>query len=150
MSQTLIAAQRSNSIFISRELVDKFESSDNFLRIEESIIKRERLYKGAALDRGGKYTWQELNEYLGFFEEIATYKAMGGLDLHTIDVLFGAHVLEAYLDADIRDYVLELRTSGSQPRALIGFQHLAEEVILIPERATQISAYKTEFLKWGF
>lgn len=148
LQETLETTRHAAKISLARSLFDELGKSKIYHDIERSIINREKLYIGREETRGGKYDWEELNSYFGFFEQIGYYYRVDAFDLDVIDVLFGGAIIEAYLDDDVRDYVTEMRTDGGQPTAFKEFQRVAEELIKLPSRESHVKKYAHDFTHW--
>jgi len=116
---------------LARELTQQFyQGNDIYKEIRVSVDKCETLYK----NWGGKYTYDQINQYLGFFDDIGFYEKNKILDNKIIDQLFGAHILEAYEKAELRKYIDDLRRNNNQPQAFEEFDALAKKLEEIPER----------------
>jgi len=96
-----------------------------------AIEKCRKLYKGYY--KGGIFSYDEINSYLGFFDDLGFFNEKGALDLETIKQLFGASVIEAYEYNELRRYVNELQKNAKQPSAFRNFQILAKKLEEIPE-----------------
>lgn len=140
-------ARRAESISLARNLYSEYSKNELFLKIEKSIVNEEILY-GEHSGKNGKYNWQEINLYLGFFEEIGFFYRIDAFDISVVDFYFGGRIIKAYLDDDVRAYVIEARRNGRQPAALEEFQRVAERLSDLPHRAAYIEEHATGYKRW--
>ncbi len=121
-------------IHLARELVKDFYAEDakTFRTMRTAIESCQPLYSG--FGKGGKFTNDEINTYLGFFDDIGFYYREGALDLPIINQQFGAYIIEANEYEEVRKYIRELQANAKQKAAFIHFQTLAEALEKIPDR----------------
>lgn len=127
-------SQKVEKIHLARELIKDFYADDakTFREIRTAVESCNPLYLG--FKKGGKFNNDEINRYLGFFDDVGFYYRQGVLDLDIIDQQFGAYIIEASEYAELRRYVKELQENAKQKTAFVHFQFLAEALERIPER----------------
>jgi hypothetical protein len=109
-SKTLTNTNRIEQIHLLRDLNAEFSGKDSdpaFKRIRTGITSCQRLYSGdLGLARPpqsqAKYDYDQINRYLGLFDEIGFYQSQRALELSQIDHLFGAVIIEAYEYKELR------------------------------------------------
>jgi hypothetical protein len=124
-------------IRLIHELSNRFygkESDQVYRNIRTSIESCEKLYKSW----GGKFSHDEINIYLGFFEDLGFYNAKGLLDVDVINHMFGAYIIEAYEYNEIRRYIEEFQRNTKQKSAFSNFGILAKKLEEIPERKDEV------------
>lgn len=118
-----------------RDLHKQFYFENPLFRdIRMSTESCQKLYRSW----GGKFNYEQINRYLGFFDGLGFYHREGILDLRIIDQMFGAYIIEAYEYNELRKYVELLQTNTKQKEALADFQALARKLEEIPERKEMI------------
>ena len=127
-------SQKVEKIHLARELVTDFydEDAKTFKALRTSIESCEQLYK--EYKKGGNFSNDEINSYLGFFDDIGFYYREGALDLPIIDQHFGAYIIEANEYHELRRYIQELQSNAKQKTAFANFQALSEALERLPER----------------
>jgi len=149
LQETLKITRYTNRVNLTHNLYNEFKGESLYRKIEDSIVRGETLYIGLDGTLDGKYTYDEINSFLGFFELLGLYHKMEVLELFYIDYLFGGVILEAYLDGDIMRYVHEIRMEGGQSTVFIEFQNIAEKLIKKPSRASHVKKYARDgFTEW--
>ena|SRR5215475_11288473 len=116
-----------------RELAAEFYSGkdDNVFReLRAAVESCEKLYRSW----DGKYCHDQINRYLGFFDDVGFYWRKGVLEVDIIDHLFGAYVIEAFEYDELRKYVSELRRTTRQETAFADFEALARNLEDLPHR----------------
>lgn len=73
----------------------------------------------------GPLTDREVDEYVGFWEELGLYYSMGLVDVELIDEIFGDSILECYEDKDIMRSVGAARGEEKDPTYFVHFENLA-------------------------
>ena len=76
-----------------------------YIHLRTSIESCEKLYKSW----GGKFSHDEINRYIGFFEDLGFYLENEILDIKLINHMFGAYIIEAYEYNEIRRYIEEFK-----------------------------------------
>lgn len=127
-------SQKVEKVRLARELVKEFYEEDaiTFRKMRTAIESCEQLYIG--FKKGGKFSNDEINRYLGFFDDVGFYYREGALDLTIINQQFGAYIIEAREYDELRRYVKELQDNAKQKTAFIHFQALSDALEKIPER----------------
>jgi hypothetical protein len=87
---------------------------------------------------GGKFNHDEINLYLGFFDDIGFYNEKGVLDIDVINQLFGSYIIEAYEYKEINKYIDELQKNTKQKNAFKNFRSLAKKLTSAPERRGEV------------
>ena len=113
-----------------------------YKKIEDAIVDCKCLYD----EYGGKFSYQDINAYLGFLDTIGYYNKKGLLDKEIIDELFGGYIIEAYVYEEIEKYIRQIQDpqQGGQETALIYFQHIAKELLKYPHRVKHAELYKKD------
>ena len=127
-------SQKVEKIHLARELVKEFYAEDAiiFRELRTAVESCSQLYLG--YKKGGKFNNDEINRYLGFFDDIGFYYRQGVLDLDIIDQQFGAYIIEANEYAELRRYINELQENAKQQSAFNNFRFLAEALEKLPGR----------------
>lgn len=146
--ETLKASRQSTSALIASNLVNKWDSNKIYGDVEIVISQKSLLYNGLSHNTKDQYGWKTINYYMNFLEEISFYHTQGVLDLHSVDILFGAVFVEAYLNGEIRDYVAKLRHNGGQKTAYLLFETTAQRISDLPSRAQHVIAHREDFRYW--
>lgn len=90
----------------------------------------------------GKYNYEQINAYLGFFESLGFLYENKIVDLKTIDHFFGSVILEAHTYPEIEEYI-NLYKTGPQKGAFEKFTLLANALINnVPGRKKQAQEIK--------
>ncbi len=124
---------------LSLELVKDFYHGDPVYRkIRTAIESCRPLYLYKAPNKA--FTHDEMNIYLGFFEDLGFFLRQGVITVETIDHLVGAYLIEAFEYPDIRKYIDDLRREMQDPEAFREFEELAKRIENNPARKRQIEA----------
>lgn len=83
---------------------------------------RGKLEKGEVLDEG------EIEDYIGFFEEVGLFTDRGYVDEELIDEIFGDYIIDAYQDKRIMQHVAGVRTESRDKTYFIYFERLGEKL----------------------
>ena len=109
-------------IRLAKELSADFYVKEGVYReMRNAIESCAPLYKSW----GGKFDHDDINRYLGFFEDIGYYTNSGFLSTDIVGHLYGAYIIEAHEYPEIRRYVDLLRKNARQPTAFQQFEKLA-------------------------
>lgn len=120
--KTLDITNKIEMVRLAREMTKEFYSDDPIFRdIRMAIESKKKLYKG----HGGKFDHDQINRYLGFFDDLGFYCRIGSLTEDIINQLFGAYIIEAYLYPPIKEYMRVLRVDMEHKNAFADFEHLA-------------------------
>jgi hypothetical protein len=112
-------------IRLAKELSADFYVKDGTYReLRNAIESCQPLYKSW----GGRFDHDDINRYLGFFEDIGYYTRSGFLSKDIVGHLYGAYIIEAYEYPEIKRYVALLRKNAAQPTAFEQFEKLAMEL----------------------
>ena len=128
------------AVRLARELASSFYFNDQlYQRVRNSIEACQKLYK----PNGGPYSHDDINKYLGFFEDLGYYQKHGLLDDEIIAHFYGAYLIEAYEYPELKDYIARLRTNARQPNAFIEFERVAVEMEKDPQFAELVKVLPT-------
>lgn len=121
----VLREQRSvEQLLLVRKLTDNFYENEIFAKIRSSIDQCEPIYFGF----GGRYTHDQINRYLGFYEDLGFYSNQKGfIDIDVVSHAFGAHLVEAYSYPEMRKYVTMIQSH--QPEAFTEFDTLYERLL---------------------
>ena len=84
---------------------------------------------------GGKFDHDDINRYLGFFEDVGYYYKNGSLTRDIAGHLYGAYIIEAYEYPEIKKYIALSRSNAKQPHAFEDFETLAKDLEADPKFA---------------
>jgi hypothetical protein len=79
--QTLNVTKGVAEINLGRDLVQQYFDNEKFQEIAKAINDCKVIYKGD----GGAFTYQDINEFLGFFDELGLYHRRKALDYEIVD-----------------------------------------------------------------
>lgn len=114
----------SEQIFLMRNLSEGFYSNELYAQIRSAIDRCETLYLG----NGGPYSHDEINRYLGFFEDIGFYAIKKNfIDIDLIGHTFGAHLVEAHEYPELKKYITDLRSH--QPLAFTEYEAVFKRIV---------------------
>jgi hypothetical protein len=123
--QTQAALRQVESFRLARELSTEFYFREPLYKdVRNAIEACSRLYRSW----GGNFNHDDMNKYLGFFEDIGYFQKHGFLDNDLIGHFYGAYVVEAYAHPHVKLYIEKLRTTAKQPTAFNQFERLAKEL----------------------
>jgi hypothetical protein len=112
-------------IRLAKELSgDFYVKTGTYRDLRNAIESCAPLYKSW----GGTFDHDDINRYLGFFEDIGYYTKKGFLTIDIVGHLYGAYVIEAYEYPEIKRYIGLLRNNAGQPTAFEQFEFLAKEL----------------------
>jgi len=125
-SKTLETTKQIEMVHLARELTAEFftdhDSAPLYERIRTTIESCGRIYKS----NGGAFDNDQVNRYLGFFDDLGFYYRRGALDEESINQIFGAYIIEAYEYEELQKYIAELQRNANQQKAFVEFQALGE------------------------
>lgn len=126
---------KSQQIAVFRELVKDFYHGDPLLKeIRVAVENCKPLYK----QWGGTFTHDQINTYLGFFEDVGFFLKQDLVTIDAVGHLFGAYIIEAFEYREIRKYIALVQTSMDDPEAFKEFQELATRLESDPKRQRQV------------
>ncbi|MEZ5829155.1 MAG: hypothetical protein R3D30_10750 [Hyphomicrobiales bacterium] len=130
--RTAALNHQTQEIQLARDLYREFYSKENgYLRVANAIEGCEKLYKSD----GGKFSHLEINQYLGFFEDLGLFMERGALGEPIIGHFFGAFIIEAYEYPEVQNYIARIRKNFEQPEAFEDFDKVAKAVEADPRFA---------------
>jgi hypothetical protein len=110
---------------LARDLYKEFYDKENgYLQVANGIEACEKLYKGD----GGKFGHLQMNQYLGFFEDLGLFMHTGVLGEPIIGHFFGAFIVEAYEYPEVKSYIARIRKNFDQPDAFEDFDKVAKAI----------------------
>lgn len=134
LNKTLAVTQMQTSALVSNVLLERWANSTLFRdlegRIADGSFKYDRTVDGSGLGTAP----EQIMAYLNFLEEVALFHDQGVIDTEILDALFGAVILEAFLNPEIKAYVEDTRNEQSQKDAFSFLQTAAEEIKKRPFR----------------
>ena len=87
-------------------------------------------------ESGPEIQSQELEDYLGFFEDLSASVDQGVLTLNQVYDGFSHYILKAYRNKKIRDYVGTVRKEEGASDYFVGFYRLAEQLSEMEKQVT--------------
>jgi hypothetical protein len=78
-----------------------------------------------------RLTNKEIEDYLGFFEEIGIYAQRSLVDVDLVDLILGDYIIECYEEHDIMDRVRSLRIAEGDNSYFEFFEKLAARLVTI-------------------
>ena len=106
---------------LAHDMYNEFYSGKPIYKdIRTSIEACKPLYKSW----GGSFSHDEINQYLGFFDDLGYFEKSGFLSADTIAHFYGAYLVEAAQNAELRNYVNLARKNFSQPDAFKDYYDL--------------------------
>ena len=76
-----------------------------------------------------RLTNKEIEDYLGFFEEIGIYAERSLVDMDLVDLILGDYIIECYEEHDIMDRVRKLRIAVGDNSYFEFFEKLAVQLV---------------------
>lgn len=141
-SRTLTATQRIETIHLARELTTDFYSGQNSSTVFQPIRAAIESCRPIYLSNHGSFGSDSINLYLGFFDDLGFYARRQMIDDEVIDQLFGAYVVEAYENTELRKYVADVQKNSAEASAFADFISLAERLELRPGRAELAATWR--------
>jgi hypothetical protein len=134
----LATANKHMEINLSRDLLKEFfsgnDQSDLYRRIRTAVERCRHVYKSW----GGEFDNDDVNRYLGFFEDLGLYRDQGVLSLEIVGHGFGSYIVEAWEYPEFRRYIDGLRKAAKQEKAFQRFERLAKEIEADPARRLEV------------
>jgi hypothetical protein len=78
-------------------------------------------------------TDDEIDDYLGFFEEVGLYFARGLVDAELVDEILGDDIMDARRNLQIREQIGKIRSGEDDQTYFIYFERLARHLIALSE-----------------
>jgi hypothetical protein len=133
--QTLNVTKEVAEINLGRDLVQQYFDNEKFQEIAKAINDCKVIYKGD----GGAFTYQDINEFLGFFDELGLYHRRKALDYEIVDNFFGGMILEAFIYKEFEDYIGDLSIHSEEDHALENVLTLGSKLASDPRRSRQVA-----------
>lgn len=138
--ETQKTTRQIETIRLVRDLHSEFYlNEDLYRKVRNSIESCSKLYKSW----GGAFTHDEINRYLGFFEDLGFYEKRNFLGKDIIGHFYGAYIIEAYENKELRKYITLLRKNFKQSTAFENFEMLAEKLEKEPDFVLLVKTAKT-------
>lgn len=115
-----LASQRERQWF-------RVKSFDSF-RLEFKQDKNLESIKNKHANQDAPWTSEEINYYLGFFEEVGLYASKDLVDVGMIDEILGDYILECYDNNEIMKHVSGVQIEERQEEYFEHFETLAKEL----------------------
>jgi len=112
---------------VTRDFYSEKDGDPTYRQIRNGIDSCLKIYKS----NGGDFTYDQVNRYLGFFDDLGFFYQRGALDEDTIKQLFGAVIIEAYEYPELTSYIAALQKNES--KAFVNFQALGKALAKTPE-----------------
>jgi hypothetical protein len=131
---------QTEEIKLARDLYKEFYLQEKpYLQVANSIEACRKLYKSD----GGDFSHLQINEYLGFFDDLGVFMDRGALSESLIGHYFGAFIVEAYEYPEVKTYIARIRKNFEQPSAFENFERVAEAVEADPRFNRLVELAKT-------
>lgn len=138
--ETQKTTRQIETIRLARDLYNEFYLKENLYRkVRNSIESCSKLYKSW----GGEFTHDTINRYLGFFEDLGFYEKRNILGKDIIGHFFGAYIIEAYENKELRKYIALVRKNFTQSAAFENFETLAKKLEKEPDFVLLAKTAKT-------
>lgn len=139
-NETQKTTRQIEMIKLGKELSGEFYVKDGVYReVRGAIESCAPLYTSW----GGKFDHDDINRYLGFFEDIGYYYTSGSLNLDIVGHLYGAYIIEAYEYPELKKYIALSRSKAGQPNAFVNFEKLAKDLEAEPDFAVLVQTART-------
>jgi len=125
-------------INLARDLIKEFFSEDEKSRVFHDMRRAIEQCRPIYKSWGGHFDNDQVNRYLGFFEDLGFYRKRGVLTLESIDHGFGSYIIEAFEHPHVKRYILGLRAKADQFDAFIQFEALAKQIEGRSARANEV------------
>lgn len=103
---------------------DKLYASPNKVNVLLEIEECGKLYNSW----GGKYNYEQINEYLTYFENIGKLFKDGVFSKELLDRYLGEEIVITYINPEVKRYIAGIRKNAGQPNAAKEFYELAEDL----------------------
>lgn len=136
------ANKYSQALLLQNAIHMFWDTNDPYGHIRVSIDKQEKLYRGYE----GKYTFDQINKYLGFFETLGGFVENGTLDINDVSGNFGYVIMEAYEYPEVKRYIADIRKNSNESDAFDSFEQLAEKIEAQPKYADFLKNLRSSLL----
>jgi len=116
-----------NRLAREREL-DRFRIQ-SFERFRREFYEDANLKTIAAKYPDNRLENKEIEDYLGFFEEVGIYADRNLVDLELVDQILGDYIIECYEDRDMMDFVRSVRQEEGDGTYFEFFEKLAAQLV---------------------
>src|SRR5207253_1403385 len=121
-SSQLTTTNKHMEVNLSRDLVKEFyggaDTQDLYRRIRKTTERCGHVYTSW----GGAFDNDQVNQYLGFFEDLGFYWDSGVLSIKVIKHAFGSYIIEAWEYPEFQRYIDGLRRNARQATAFQRFE----------------------------
>lgn len=143
-SQNVTIGNNHHEVALYRELVKEFyDDKQDYRKIRMAIERCQPLYKVW----NGPFDNDQINSYLGFYEDLGLYLKRGVLSVEVIDHGFGAYIVEAYEYDELKRYIRGMRETAEQSEAFRDFEFLARTIEDDPRLKSEIRIAQQRCLK---
>jgi hypothetical protein len=106
-----------------------FELNESHLKnsIDTAIGNDIAYNKPILIKNHGRWSDENLNDYLGFFEILSDYVDAGSLDYRDVVDFYSDDVLIAYHNKEVQKYIADARKDGGSNEYFIKFEKLAND-----------------------
>jgi hypothetical protein len=112
---------------LARKRDDKRFQIQSFERFRREFTENENLYNISV--KKEPLTEDEIDEYLGFFEEIGLYFARDLVDIELVDEILGDSITAAWEDEHLRKAVGSIRAGEDDSAYFMYFERLARHLV---------------------
>jgi hypothetical protein len=123
-AETLELSRQVQEVNLARDLSKEYSSNKTFGEIHKAVADCRPLYEGYG--QGGKFTWQQINHFLNFLDDVAFFYSKGAIDYVSADHHFGGLIVEIYVYPEIKKYMEDVETNGKEKGVFRHFKALAE------------------------
>ena len=142
-ARTLETTKSIEMIHLTRELAQEFYAGEEekvvYRPVKTAIESCEAIYRS----NGGKFNHDDINTYLGFFDDLGFYLDQGAVNLDVLDQEFGAYIIEAFEYPELRRYVSDLEKNAKQQDAFAMFVALATKLEGLPLRRELAKSWRS-------
>jgi len=124
------------SQFLAHHLAERRERKrfqiQSFERFRREFSEDQNLRRISVKE--GKLTDDEIDDYIGFFEEIGIYFVRGLVDIELVDEILGNYITEAWEDEEIRKSIFASRGGEDDSTYFKYFEALARHLVALKEK----------------